>query len=122
VRGDPGRCPSRGRRGCNHVYYQNLIARSLRRKEWTPEIEHALKTKRVDVGAVCGPILHAYEVVNEGLEKKLLNLNLDLVDGRGRVIFWLAIRKYRSSSPELISDIGDQVLEVVEFRLLTVCR
>lgn len=114
VRGDA----PHGDGDATHIYYQNLIARWLRKKDWTVEIEQTLRAKRVDVGAIRGPVLHAYEIVNEGLEKELANLR-DLGDGWHRIVFCIGTEEIQQELAALISDrVGDQILEQVDFRLL----
>jgi hypothetical protein len=101
-----------------HIFYQNIIARRLTKQGWTAEIEMSLKEKRVDVGAIRGTVQHAYEVVNEGLEKELANLR-DLEDGWQKIVFCVGAKEIQEQLTTLIVErAGDQVLESVEFRLL----
>ncbi|MEW5981725.1 MAG: hypothetical protein AB1806_05070 [Acidobacteriota bacterium] len=102
-----------------HIFYQNKIAQRLRKQEWTTRIEMMLKEKRADVGAIRGPSMHAYEVVNEGLEKELHNLTADLEDGWQKVVFCVGNMAIQSELVDLIENqLGATILEHVELRLL----
>jgi hypothetical protein len=115
VRGD---APHGTKGDATHIFYQHMITRRLRRQGWTAEIEMCLKDKRVDVGAIRGTVQHAYEVVNEGLEKELANMR-DLLDGWQRIVFCVGNEDIRAQLVTSISEHhGDQVLESVDFRML----
>lgn len=100
-----------------------MISAKLRKQGWTTRIESSLGEKRVDIGASRGPVMHAYEVVNEGLEKELSNLTQDLEDGWERVIFCVGNEQIKMSLLERIEAVlGAAALENVDFRLLPTFR
>jgi hypothetical protein len=104
----------------SHIWYQNKIERQLSKKGWHAKIEMALKGKRVDVGAILdgGRVMHAYEVVNEGLEKELANL-ADIDEGWQKVIFCVGNMEIRKALGAIIEmNFGTGLNKCIEFAYL----
>lgn len=97
-----------------HRFWQYTIARKLRSEGWRTWVEESLVSKRVDVGATKGRIRVAYEVSLEPLEKELVNLEKDLADGWGRVVFCVETQEIRERLSEMLPDSEDRI----EVRLL----
>lgn len=99
-----------------HRWWQDRIAKVLRKGGWKTEIEQSLGTKRVDVGAVNDLGMKvAYEVLVEGLQKEALNWEKDLADGWHDVVYCVDSEETRQKLAALLPD----GLPSVSIRLLS---
>jgi len=99
----------KGNGGIIHRFWQNFISKKLEKDGWKTRIEQTLKNKRVDVGAIKGNEKVAFEVLMEGIEKELINLEKDLEDDWDLVVFCVDCEETREKLSGLILDVEDRV-------------
>lgn len=111
----------RGNGGIEHKFWQHTVAKWLEKRGWTAEIEGSLKAKQVDVAAVKNHGLiteeTAYEVVWEDLQKEVSNLEKDLADGWGRVIFCIDTEETRERLAKVLAESVPESDDRVEIKL-----